>query len=333
MKKQNIKIKNLSKEIHEEKINKFINDFDNAMNKKIKNDIKKVLVLLGIITLSLTTIFVLNNPIGLMIGTCLMSISFVSIQLIEQRKKSQKEKIMNNNQIIPLNSEDTIESLLEKGIDNNEYYYTSEYKKVLEEVQQDHNLINNTNKRKKLKNNIKIIQLNSKDKVESTLEKRIDNNDNCYTSIPKKELEEIKYSYNQSKQELERITLNKKESMIQITEEIEAYYRTHNLPPFEITNEEWKIFFSEVYEFCFKENLQKEYYNIMSNIIRITLSEILVNNRKSVSIINILKNLSYFEKYKVEKDSLEELSNNIITKTNKPVTQIIKFDSKPKRKL
>ena len=51
--------------------------------------------------------------------------------------------------------------------------------------------------------------------------------------------------------------LDKNETMMQIVREIEIYEYAYKLPPLEIKNEEWDVFFDITYDFFERKGWQK----------------------------------------------------------------------------
>jgi len=269
------KIKDLSNEIQEENINKFIDEFDKAMAKENKNIIKKMLILLGIIALSFGLIFIINNPIGFIVVFLIISTGVIKLTLNQHNNKN-----LSKSNIVEFQKEQTVKEILEKGIDENiSKHYKAYYKKIINKPIYSYNP-----KNYKIKN-IKVLK-----KEEKNTNEKYD---------PKK------------------MIISKKEVINRLSEEVDVFYRVYNLGKYEITNKEWDNLFSEVYKFCFKNNLQEYYYDIMSNIVRKGLAKTLVNNSSSITIIDILDKLSYIEEtYGIKKIEILTLKKDIIKKTS-----------------
>lgn len=120
--------------------------------------------------------------------------------------------------------------------------------------------------------------------------------------------------------------LNKKETIDRIFYEIEGYYDLYNLPPMNITEEEWNAFFDGVYASLKDFADSTYYYAALYTIVRFTLSKALMFNYRSIKITDFINNLYYLEeKYNIFNFSLSkfeilftqrELLNKITKKIN-----------------
>ena len=53
--------------------------------------------------------------------------------------------------------------------------------------------------------------------------------------------------------------LDKEETMVQVVREIDAYAIVYNLPPLEISNSQWDVFFDTIYNFFEKKGIEKNF--------------------------------------------------------------------------
>lgn len=104
-----------------------------------------------------------------------------------------------------------------------------------------------------------------------------------------------------------------KENIIErIMYELEAYRLGTNLPPVEISSNDWQIYFDSLYDLLINKNNINEFYDITSRLLRITLSNSLINNSSNITIKNFVDNLKYMgTKYNFFQISLceKEISN------------------------
>ena len=128
-KKNNDKyIKSLDSEIQFVQIENFINKFDNSMKKHIIKKLKRVLIMLGPSILLISSYFIFNNTILLMVGLSIASVGTIAIKIIDEKNKNDLSK-----------KEKDIKQILNEGIDKKEEkdFYTEEYK-ILSEKQKTH---------------------------------------------------------------------------------------------------------------------------------------------------------------------------------------------------
>lgn len=104
-----------------------------------------------------------------------------------------------------------------------------------------------------------------------------------------------------------------KENIIErIMYKLEAYRLGTNLPPVEISSNDWQIYFDSLYDLLINKNNINEFYDITSRLLRITLSNSLINNSSNITIKNFVDNLKYMgTKYNFFQISLceKEISN------------------------
>lgn len=179
--------------------------------------------------------------------------------------------------------------------------------------------------------NEKILKLNKEKEMEDVLENGLGKNiEQYYTNSYKEVLEKRKYDYHSKTIPKEEIQLNKNETMIQITSEIESFYNSYKLPPFKIDEQEWNQLFSKIYLLCFQKNIQQFFYDIMSTLIRTSIAKILVNEKKSIKLIDITENLFYLKKYEITNEEIEMLKKDIMAKEN--INTIIEYEKYAEQK-
>lgn len=90
---------------------------------------------------------------------------------------------------------------------------------------------------------------------------------------------------------------NSKDDVInKIMYELDAYCLGLNLPPMEISNNEWQIYFDTLYDAFSQNGATDNYYNAVSRLCRITLSNSLVNKSEYISIKDFIDSVEYLDK-------------------------------------
>jgi hypothetical protein len=78
------------------------------------------------------------------------------------------------------------------------------------------------------------------------------------------------------------------------------YRIAYNLPPLSVSDKDWDIFFDTIYDMFTNKGIEKEFYNHLSVISRITFAKALVNKTKAVRINDFINNLYYLQgKYRM----------------------------------
>ena len=181
-----------------------------------------------------------------------------------------------------------IKSLL--GISNNkkgEDFYSEEYKDKLENIETR-------------------IETEQQKKYKEALEKQL-------------KKKKIKLIRNDTKPNY----LDKNETMMQIVREIEIYEYAYKLPPLEIKNEEWDVFFDITYDFFERKGIQSIFYESISKTERYTFAKALLNKNLKINIFDFINNLDYLENQMISKDEINILKQTI--NDNLPKAKIINF--------
>lgn len=111
--------------------------------------------------------------------------------------------------------------------------------------------------------------------------------------------DERKYNEALEKQQKDKIREEKevdytKEDEINLlVEAIEDYFYCYKLPPLKIRNYEWDAFFDILYREFEIRGIKDEYFHAVSEVIRYTLANILVNNADSIQMQDFVYNLCY----------------------------------------
>lgn len=289
------KIKSLGLEISLVQLEKFMNDFDNAMKKDTKKGLKRFVLVIGPLMLSLIGFLIFKNPTILMIGTSITGIgSFVilSKDFIKDMKGLNSNNYKSNSDIINIEQEKDVDEILQEGIGKakEEDFYSKKYKSVIKQES--------------------CVETEEEKKYREALEKQ--------QGMINKNYPNLKILDNDENY------LDKEETMIQIVREVDAYAFAYNLPPLNISNGQWDVFFDSIYSLFEKKGKEKEFYNSMSQIGRFAFAKALINKRKQISIYDFVENLYYLESLEeITKQELAILQQEILSKL--PTTQIYNF--------
>ena len=94
----------------------------------------------------------------------------------------------------------------------------------------------------------------------------------------------------------EQVSNSKDDVINKIMYELDAYCLGLNLPPMEISNNEWQIYFDTLYDAFSQNGAADDYYNAVSRLCRITLSNSLVNKSEYISIKDFIDSVEYLDK-------------------------------------
>ena len=94
----------------------------------------------------------------------------------------------------------------------------------------------------------------------------------------------------------EQVSNSKDDVINKIMYELDAYCLGLNLPPMEISNNEWQIYFDTLYDAFSQNGVTDDYYNAVSRLCRITLSNSLVNKSEYISIKDFIDSVEYLDK-------------------------------------
>ena len=284
------KIKSLNSEIQLVQIEKFINDFDSAMKKNLRSQLKKGVLITGPLILSLIGYLILKNPTLLIIGTSITGIGCVT-SLTNDFIKDIKSSKRTNSNIINAIEEKDVDQILQDGIGKmkEDDFYSGKYKSA---IKKDASYVENEEEKKYKKALEKQQHIVKND---STL--KIIGNDTNY--------------------------LDKDATMIQVVREIDAYTVAYDLLPLEISNSQWDLFFDTIYNFFDKKGIENKFYELMSQVGRFVCTKSLLNKQNKISIYDFIENLYYLESETIEKKEIAILQQEILSKF--PPTKIINF--------
>ena len=253
-------VKSLDFEIQMVKVLKFADKFDRAMKKNIKNDLKKAAILFGPLVILAAGGFSFNIPILFAVGASLTgvgAISYLVADLIQDFKNVSKNTSRELNVVNFRQEDQTVDEVLKEGIEQSkdEDYYTEYYKQYSSRVESES-------------------ERNYREAVEQ--QKKAMKMANIYI------VDDVQ-------------GFNQEETMIQIVKEIDVYCTVYNIPPLNISNNEWEVFFDILYKRFCEKGIENQFYDIISEIVRITFASSLVNKTNFVSIQDIINDLSFLE--------------------------------------
>lgn len=125
--------------------------------------------------------------------------------------------------------------------------------------------------------------------------------------------------------------LDKDETMVKILEEIDDYLVAYDLPPFTITNSQWDIIFSTIYNIFMEKGIEEKFYDSMSKIVRFVCSKCLINKSNSISLNEFIENLYYLQDYGISKKEILNIKRSILIKSYIP--KVINFEDIKKKKM
>ena len=209
-----------------------------------------------------------------MIGASITGIGgavILSKNLIKDIKSLNSNNYKANSSITNLEQEKDVDQILQEGIEKvkGEDFYSEKYKSVVKKEE----TYAETEEERKYREALERQQQNQVTKNSSNL--KIVGNDGNY--------------------------LDKEETMIQIVREMDAYSAAYNLPPLEISDSQWDLFFDITYNFFEQKGIEKEFYDSMSQFSRFVFAKSLLDKNKKISIYDFVKNLNYLEKQGTKK--------------------------------
>lgn len=284
-------IKPLNSEIRLVQMEKFINDFDNSMKKDLRSRTKKTLLAILPAILSFIGFLIFKNLIWLVVGSSITGISAIGVLIKDFINDIKIEKNNNKSNTISIVEEKDVEQILQEGIGKKsvEDFYSEKYKSAINR---------------------------SETYAETEEEKKY-----------KLALQKQQYIA-QKNSSLKRISdytnyLNKDETMEQVLKEVDAYTVAYNLPPLEILNSEWDLFFDTTYDFFNKKGIESEFYDLISQVGRFVFAKAILNKKNKIFIYDFVENLYYLENQKIDKKEIAILQKEMLSKL--PRAKIIDF--------
>lgn len=137
----------------------------------------------------------------------------------------------------------------------------------------------------------------------------------------------------------ENCILSKEEAVAKVMHELDAYLVGLELPPIQITDNEWDIFFNALYDLLCKKNATEEFYDIAAMLCRITLSNSLVYNFEYICIKDFIESFEYlgsefgFFSVSLSKGEISKFKKGLIEKTNSEKVISLKINRKKSQDL
>jgi len=289
-------IKTLDSAIQLVQIEKFINDFNNAMKKDLRNSVKKVLLLVGPFMLSLIGYLIFKNPTLLVIGTSITGVGGIvtlSKDFIKDMKSLNSNNYKSNSNIINMEQEKDVDEILQEGIGKakGEDFYSEKLQSAIKKIEAH-------------------VETEEEKKYREALEKQQQKQLN--KNYPNLEIVGNNVDY-----------LDKEETMVQVVREIDTYTVAYNLPPLEISDSQWDLFFDITYNFFEKKGIEKDFYDLMSKVGRFVFSKSLLNKKNKINIYDFVRNLRYLENQEIETQEIAILQQDILSKLSS--TKIVNF--------
>lgn len=287
-------IKSLNEEIQLLQMEKFIDDINTTMKRDFKKRFKKLAFGVGPLIVAIIGYLIFKNPLIIVVGAGFTGVGGITI-LTKDLIKDIKEvtpKNQTSQNVTNITEEKDIDQILQEGIGKNkgEDFYTENYKSLLQEMENH-------------------VETEQEKKYREILEKQ----------HMKGSSSKIKPATNNEE------ILNKDETMVQIVKEIDSYTMAYNIPPLEITNQHWDIYFDSVYELFMKKGIESKFYAFMSQVERITLSKSLLNKERTINIYDFIDNLHYLECEEMKGNEILSLQKELLDKL--PTAKIIDFSS------
>ena len=137
----------------------------------------------------------------------------------------------------------------------------------------------------------------------------------------------------------ENCILSKEEAVAKAMHELDAYLVGLELPPIQITDNEWDMFFNALYDLLCKKNATEEFYDIAAMLCRITLSNSLVYNFEYICIKDFIESFEYlgsefgFFSVSLSKGEISKFKKELIEKTNSEKVISLKINRKKSQDL
>lgn len=305
------KIRSLDLEFSYIQSENFSNDFEIVMKKEKRRNMISGGLIVTTILLSLTGTLVFNEPIIALAGSG-VSLAITCISSSKIFKKTSKNSSLNHSNVVNINREKNVSDVLSKGIDKktSKDFYTARYISFLRNIP--------TN-------------LKESNEFENQMKQRIDSlneiTDAKEYEDESKRIDEAIMGHMKNTPVLKIVEedrhLDKEEAETRIIDEIDAYSQVYRLPNFKISDTEWDLLFNSVYSLLNGKNVSDEYYDVMSEITRITLANSLLKNRDQINIHSFVEDLRYLKHTEITPSEIKDLQETMLGEVNS--NEIIDF--------
>lgn len=120
--------------------------------------------------------------------------------------------------------------------------------------------------------------------------------------------------------------LSKDDANKKVVYEISCYYKVYSLPPLNINPEDWDLFINSIYELLLSKGIEHRFYELLSNISKMTLSTQLIFKSSTISIEDFIDNLYELTSVtttNITSDEIRDLRFKLLGNVNKQ--KVIEF--------
>ena len=114
----------------------------------------------------------------------------------------------------------------------------------------------------------------------------------------------------------DRDYLTKEETKDQIYYEMCVFMNCYEIPPVNIRDYEFDIYFDEIYKYFESIGVEKRYYERLDGVIRLAVAKVLLDvkkrGKKEVTIKDFVKALKYLKLYEIKDSDIENLQRSIL---------------------
>ena len=127
--------------------------------------------------------------------------------------------------------------------------------------------------------------------------------------------------------------LTKRETMEEIVSEIDFYYDIYELPLLDINDKDWDNIFDTLYNYLKDNNIEKNFYDIASSLVRYTLASKLGKKEQPIMMQDFIDNISNLAYNYLDFETTINLKNEVIDNLTKaPVLSLNKYKEKKLKK-
>lgn len=112
----------------------------------------------------------------------------------------------------------------------------------------------------------------------------------------------------------------------ELIQEYEKYEKVYNLPPYAISNHNWDIIFSTLYEYLKDLSLESEYPYYAKVYLRYSLADALLRSTTKINIDNFINALQYLEMLNFPKKDIHNIQKALKVKIQENKSNIININ-------
>jgi hypothetical protein len=274
-------------------------DSIDSVNRKMKSFTKKrnlkALLVCTPLFLSIILFIIFKIPLIIIIGTGIATLDGI-ITIVKDIIRAVNNKGYSDTDFINDDPEEEIDKIFEESFVRSkaESYYTERYKELLK----------------------------SKEKSDTEQEKKY------REALVKQKCGIYNNSANLRIVEDETF-LDKADSIERIMYEIDTYLVAYELPPLDVTDKEWDLFFDSVYDFLAKRGLESSFYDLVSFVEKYTFAKTLYTGKKEININSFIDNLDHLTSENIAPKDIANLQKTISSEMS---SNVIDFSAYLKRK-